>query len=408
MPRGFRAQDRRAQAKFLLENVAVLSQQRKDPSEGLSELISAIRGDGEVNNPLLIAKLPKDLARAYLGVVRKAYGGKKTLRSCKRLEDGEYLVLVAGNRRLLAIGKMVEDRFRFKSIPVKYYIPSTKKPPLRELLATQIRENTHIRPNTREEAESAVALWRLWGGPEGQISYAALSRKIKGLYSPETISHAVKYHSLPDYIRDAVHCDRISYMVSVELYRLFEAGLEDDKVQMFLDDTIRNGRSAAEVRKRTMGFVKYLKDIKNGQSFLFDVLSETDIVAGMQDRDRKTFVQHYMSVCDLLYRYTSESRRMQYDVVSLFTDQSVATILRKLLPHFEDVAEALTEKKCMSPKENSRIKKVVRTLDNELPGKGCQLHWQKGPECHRHSGPYLFFRFLIHVYLYLPVFIYLS
>ena len=229
-------------------------------------------------------------------------------------------------------------------------------------------KTTHVRPNTLEESGSVVAFWRLYGGPEGKVTYASLSRKLKKLYSPETIANAVKFHSMPQYVKDEVDNGNLSYIAAIELNRLYDAGCPDNMVKRFLEDAVSWSMSSKQVRQGTFKLIDFYQAEKKGQSSLFNIDLQESLNNKILNSSRDRFIKGYSDLAKLFSQYTSHKDKNGEDVSFLYSDAEVAGVLRNLLPHAEDVAHIVKSLGEFTSAERNRLitasKDIQEGLDN--------------------------------------------
>jgi len=270
----FERKDVRVKADFLLKKFIMLSQMRKTMSEdGLVDLSLDIAENGLLQDILILKLKKREHAREYLRLLAKATGEKRDLRNITHHRvDGAYWIVIAGHRRTTSIKllhgvgreKLSNDSLErlcdvslgmIQDLNVTIYEPRIKKPDFRRILALQISENMSEQVPAMEEADAIAAFYRLYCEGDDTPSYTSIGEQIGR--SAETVANAVKYFSVPDYIRDQVLSGQLSYSAAIELSRLIRHEFSDEVVKQFAREVTVLGSSAPVLKKKILSYIEH-------------------------------------------------------------------------------------------------------------------------------------------------------
>lgn len=272
------------------KDLITLPQMRTEfPIERLRELANNIAEIKGFINPQIVAVLSEEAFVNYTAYVCKVW--KKSITKSelaalkKKAVKKQYSVIVAGERRLRALELLwnegcqdCQNRNQGKKVPhgkclikhlgsstITVRVPQTQDP--KQLLALQLSENIHERPNVHEEAE-AIAKFAIFMKMENKsLSYSNMAKRMGK--SPEMVSRALSFYDLPDSIRNFVREDVIKYGHALELARL------KTKAKYSESDLIRevsiavSHRQYAKVenfRKYVSGLILAYEQVKSCQS----------------------------------------------------------------------------------------------------------------------------------------------
>ena len=349
------------ETKISLEAINVLPQPRKT-FEKTDELANDILEKGLIS-PLLIARFNKENCEKYLKAINILWKKEIKLENLKiNPEDGNYFILIAGERRLRAIKILKKDNLLNKVFPQeKIDARICDNPSPLEALFRQASENIHQRPPAHEEAEFYASLFHLIREEKEKYPPARFAKDVGK--DPETIRKAIQFSLLPRFVQNAVIKGSLVYGVACELGKMIkdlnpEVDFKQEEINIMAFKAMVGrwtvDRCRKEVRKKieeTRGnqpsfeiFTE--KDRKKLEKLYLQSSTAKEIVKGSWD-----FISYLRKINFLI----KEKRIKIKD--SPFTEENVtkASLLlineqEKLLPHLKKIAE----------EEKERISKILK------------------------------------------------
>jgi hypothetical protein len=207
-----------------LGSIVPLEQVRKEYApEALEELKdSMVRETDEglefnLLNPLVVAQLDSEHAARYVAELNTFWDTEFSLADLPADEaSGDYLILIAGHRRLRSIHGIVEDH-ELDRDTVRVSVVPHHNISFEDAIVLQLHENIYERPNPTEEAEAIRMYYEAMRRKDARYTKAACARALN--FSPEKIQRALAYSSLPDQVKDLVRTGVLSYGVGIEISR---------------------------------------------------------------------------------------------------------------------------------------------------------------------------------------------
>lgn len=204
-----------------------LTQTRKTyQPEGLEELSRAIesfdqegRPQHELFHPIMVNLLDADAAAGYVDDLNLCHGTSHRFEDLRPRPDGRYAVIIAGHRRYMATGGLIE---KYGADPAQSTLPCSVYENLsfREALRRQIDENMHQQLSVTETARAIQATYN-YGIATGE--YSKISDCIRDLPFGETkIRNALRFCELPDLLQDWVEGGHLPYGAAVALHPMME------------------------------------------------------------------------------------------------------------------------------------------------------------------------------------------
>ncbi len=179
--------------------------------EEINELASSIESAGLIN-PIVVCRMDETLAKEYLAFTNNIWRRQRSFADFVKHDDGHFLVLIAGERRLRAMERLDQFRLNRSSIEAKVYqIESPADFPA--LLKFQAAENLHEKPSAYRFAVSVYTLYKLG-------NYNSVSEFIKkdgSAVGEKRARNAINFFSLPDNVRSMTEKGVLSYSTAIEL-----------------------------------------------------------------------------------------------------------------------------------------------------------------------------------------------
>lgn len=207
-------------------NVAPQMRAIFDPEEQ-DNLATSINAAG-LQNPLIMFEMGEELKDWYVNLCNEAWPGEADPSQYIENEDGNYWVLIAGERRLRAIDSTVDSK---GYDPEKVFISCqirTCESSL-DMMRSQAAENIYNAPRPFQYATIIHEIYRL--GLEAGL-YETEAEFIRE-HSPagrEATKNALRFFKLPSYVRDYVAQDEIGYghsLILLDYYQAYEEKLDD-------------------------------------------------------------------------------------------------------------------------------------------------------------------------------------
>ena len=261
----------------LYPELNVVSQMRQlYETEPLEELSASIDLHGLMHQ-LTVAELTPEQCVDYLEGVNKVWKSDHGIDELAVNQAGNYYIVIAGHRRHLAIGKLIEDHgWEPDGIAI---ISNVHEDILAfEALKLQLSENVMAQPKPYEFAYAVRELYEV-GLLEGRFSsVAAFARELE--FKEDKVRNAVRYCMLPGRVRQLVERSSLSYSASLELVPLLQAYLEREDPSDVIDEEVftvavkgmLNNWNQAETRKMVIARISALRD---GQADLQDLFEAT-------------------------------------------------------------------------------------------------------------------------------------
>lgn len=181
--------------------------------DDLNELADSIK-NVSLLQPIIAYEMPPKLAEWYLGICNQTWGRQVTLEDWKPQENGNYIILAAGERRYRAVGKLIDNESRQPSeVDMEAFVRRCEEP--MDLMRVQVAENIHSRPKPYQYAVILNGIYKLgqeiglYETPEDFIKDAPAGRR--------TTKRALQFFELPPSVREAVAGEQIGYGHSISL-----------------------------------------------------------------------------------------------------------------------------------------------------------------------------------------------
>lgn len=348
-----------------LENINVLPQPRKT-FEKIDELANDILEKGLIS-PLLIARFSKENSKKYLKAInilwKKEIKKEINLENLKiNNEDGNYYILIAGERRLRAIKSLQKNDLFNKVFPQeKIDARICDNPSPLEALFRQASENIHQRPPAHEEAEFYASLFSLICEEKGKYYPTRFAKDVGK--DPETIIKAIQFSLLPNFVKNAVINKYLSYGAACQLGRMVkdlnpEVNFKKEDINLMAIKAMggqwKTDRCQKEVRKKIEesrgnqpSFEIFTeKDRKKLEKLSLKSLVAKEIVEGSWD-----FISYLRKINFLIKENQLKTKG------SPFTEENVTKSFsllineqEKLLPHLKKITE----------EEKQRMEKILK------------------------------------------------
>lgn len=197
-------------------------------AEPLDELARAIESPDELGEPrnellhppLLNRLTTREKAEEYLTELNECFGTEHSVDELLPDDKGHYLIVIAGHRRRLATGKLIEEQ---GADPRTSRVDCTVRDdlPFFDALQLQIAENSHQQLSMTEQARAINAIYHYGIAKEKYASIEDCARDLH--FGDEKVSRALAFCRLPDYVQDCVERGVYSYSASIEMEPLTEA-----------------------------------------------------------------------------------------------------------------------------------------------------------------------------------------
>lgn len=275
-----------------LGTINVLPQPRKT-FENLEELALDVARK-RLLNPPTVARFTREDAATFLETVNRLWSTDFRIEALRatREDDAEvYYVLLAGERRFRACTILwergcAECREASGEAPLpegacfrKHFdgdrleVRLCQDIPALAALFLQLSENTHMPVPPHEEAEAYGRLFSLLLQADPKYTAARFAREVGR--SADTIRRALRYLLLPPSVRAAVESRLIAYGAALEIQRLQEAGLDEERLQFWVMRAATERKSVEQFREEV---TRHLKERASGQQSLLGMFQENQAV----------------------------------------------------------------------------------------------------------------------------------
>lgn len=380
-----------------LEKINVLPQPRQT-FEDIDLLRDDVAKKGFISLPI-VARFSRKECEDYVGKINRM---RQLSLSVDDLicvsEDGEdvYWVLLAGERRYRAAKQLAETgcfscqvKYGQKPCYKRHFgsnllearvcigIPST------QALYLQLSENTHVRVPPHEEAEQYALLYDLLRNEENpKLTKAQFAREVGR--SAETISNALRYCNLPNCVRTAVEQKLISYGIALELARVHEFRVADDKprvdLEWWVQFAITSNKKVSEFRQIVSQWIADQDSDQLSLGNLFEEAQEAEhrrsVIRQAVDREAAKALWQGLVYFQRVSELFRDGKLGQED--SPFSHQSPVRLFRGvlrhldvLLPHLEEYLPKGERKKAR--KRIARASGVAKSLELNLEDSDGQL-----------------------------------
>lgn len=375
-------------------HLLVLPQMRKtfDP-EKVRELAYSIAASRMINTQI-VALLPEKEFWGYADYVSKVWKAPLTradkARIKKQKHRGYYHVIIAGERRLRALGILWNEgclacreknggkpvangkcwKQHYGTQIIKVDVPKTKD--YRELLETQLAENVHDRPLPHEEAEAVAQLTVFLKSENPRISYANIAKRIGR--TGDFVARSMAFYSLPASIRTLVRENRIRYGVAIELARLQkEARYTEEQLLCEANMSVinKNYQKVHEFSKHVSGLILEYQRSQLSQDNTLQMMFET---ASPEARIKAAISpQEALLVRSLSSFFSKTITLWEHPEMMPFISGRKLTV-GGLLSDYEKIIETLGEimpyvEKAVTTREATALRKRIQQLEVIRRGK---------------------------------------
>lgn len=211
-------------------NLNSLSQTRQEITpEDIDELTQKlIKSDAEgrkhikLIQPPTIGRFTKKQLRKYLKELNDTWGSNHKLSDLtpNSEDEDEYLIVIAGHRRIMAIERAAEELgISIDQVDMEFNVEEGDEITFHEAVMTQYRENFHKRPESWEDAHAVSAIYA-HGLKVGRYSTFADCADDLAI-TPERVANAYRFETVPEQIRELVETKVLSYQKAISLTELF-------------------------------------------------------------------------------------------------------------------------------------------------------------------------------------------
>jgi hypothetical protein len=283
-------------------------QRRTFDREKAEELERAIISLGRVHSPLQLAEY--------------------TIQSGSRQGEKHY-VLIAGERRVRAVKKILKGGVTLRRIPVLIYINPSKL----QIKILQALENTYDRPPILEEGEhlgrSFVEVQRV--EPEfSNADFAALMGR-----TPDQIRDAKLFVSAPKIVRDLAASGNLSYTAAVDISRL-SSDLTPEEIVAFTENLMATHPSPQKIRQKILETRRNLAETRRARrdgalSLLSDIESQLSRSEGEKIHSRSVGMSEMLKAVRQFSHFWSTVQVLRIsDEVMPWTDPELAELMVRM------------------------------------------------------------------------------
>lgn len=251
-----------------LSLVNVAGQMRDEfNAEDLEELKDSIRATGLLNG-IILYEMPSDFAQEYVDFTNQNWGTNVDFGSYVPNENGNYYILVAGERRYRAISSIIEeDGLSPDAVSVSSQVRTTSS--FLDMMGVQVAENVYGRPKAHQYAKILYQIYTLgleagaYSGPEDFL------REAKG--GRVAAKNALTYFELPSYIHELVDAGKFKYGYALAVHPFYvayrkhlqEIEFEPEELEGQLKDmmesriamVVRKGWRKSEIEQKVVSWV---------------------------------------------------------------------------------------------------------------------------------------------------------
>lgn len=218
----------KARAPF--SNLNSLSQTRQEiTQEDIEELTQKLIRTGKdgrkhINliQPPTIGRFTRKQLRKYLKELNDTWNSNHKLSDLTPNSEGndEYLIVIAGHRRILAVEQAAEElEIPIELVDLEFNVEEGSEVTFHEAVMTQYRENFHKRPESWEDAHAISSIYN-HGVKVGRYKTYVDCANDLGITS-DRVANAYRYETVPKNVRDLVENKILSYQKAIALTELF-------------------------------------------------------------------------------------------------------------------------------------------------------------------------------------------
>lgn len=232
----------------LSELVYQLGQTREQDNPITASLRRSIGRIGLLNN-IQVGRLNEVEFRAYVDFSNRIWGKNRNADDLPVADDGGRRLVIAGHTRtksLIAHAIDQAERAREAGYDIdpaqaQTLVKSYESPSPQLIVALQTDENIHREVPKERQAMGTVETY-YYGLENGLwVSEATFIEEMDGKYSPELLSDAMHFASLPEFVREQVFIGAVPYSVAIEASKTYRSHI---RYTLFKD---YSGRSVSEL-----------------------------------------------------------------------------------------------------------------------------------------------------------------
>jgi hypothetical protein len=210
------------------DEIVAMSQVRDGVNPVFGELKGSVAKRQKILEPVIAAWVTEELLGDYIEFVNEVWKAEHKLADYRPSRFGKYLLLIAGNTRFAVIKSVESDReqealargqtdYNPGKAQILTSIEQVDSPA--EILALQLEENIHSRPNSERSAMGLVETYKyglrhgIWNNKRQFLA------QNQDKFSEYDLNNALAFADLPDFIRGIILDGACPYLAGVELGR---------------------------------------------------------------------------------------------------------------------------------------------------------------------------------------------
>lgn len=326
--------------------------------------------------PPVVARFRPEDARRYVATVNLLWGtgtALETLHPTREHGRTFYYVLLAGERRYRSFRLLWERgcgecrEARGQETPGRCFRRHFGRPrievrvcrgiPPLNALFLQLSENTHMPVPPHEEAQAYGRLFLLLRQAEPSFPMARLAREVGR--SPDTVRRALRFHSLPDSIREAVERGHLGYGVAIEIARLLEFSPDAVELEFWRDRVLADRWKVDKAREAVDA---WLKEKRSGQRSLLEIFKEGQDASAKRAHVRRTVQAGSIQSVWACIHYLSRVQQLFADGLlgkpgAPFSEDSPLRVIAALVERLKEMLPMLRE--LLSPRRFEETRAIV-------------------------------------------------
>lgn len=359
-----------------LPTINILPQQRSKLTH-IEDLAVNIRSNGGLIYPInLIRFETKTEADAYVNFFRRMYGkGKKIVYLPD--SDGSYTFLVAGHRRLAAVGTIPVNEVR--KLEVAYIIPP-KDAGIEEVSLKaaffQASENIQTPPDPIDKAYSIVAMRNaMMASRRGKKVTIAEIVKETG-QAEGSVADAIRFYGLPHFLRSRAIKKQIPYGKALIIGRLFYSYHKGKRlvgmpeIKFVLESTIAQRTSEGRLIKRVAEIIGLRKDELLGQDLFSGGSSLADVVSvetrGASHEHEVLFRTNTAILQRFAVMVRGSPTLLGSDLALIHTKSPLRELVMEHVNALTELTKLLLAFEQLSEVEEARARKVVSLVNRRV------------------------------------------
>jgi hypothetical protein len=354
-------------AREALPVVNILPQQRSSLTH-IDELRNSIRSNGGLINPInLLAFATKQEAIAHARFFRKMYGDKKRS-PLAQASDGKYYFLVAGHRRYSALAKIPSEEVAHVSVGMLIPPEGSKEVSLQAAFF-QARENMQVPPSPLDKAHSIVAMRNAMRAARGGRRVTANEVVSESGQSISSVSDALRYYDLPEYLRRKTANGEISYGRVLIIGRLFfaqhkgKAIVKRGEIEFLLKSTILQKTPEPVLIDRVNEIIRLRRDELLGQDLFSQGYGLSEIIKVESRSAISNQAKQWMSLNAQISAFISavhkDSTLLESELGGIFGVDPLKTLVLSNANLLEELTRLLRAKRLLAEIPSARVRKAA-------------------------------------------------